>query len=139
MATKTTVVQEQGKFVLSIGDRKFTLIEISVEEIEIKRRKKIPSFLLKQDGKYYWTEFPRGISLFAEDILGQHKCSNPYTLCKGIDLQLSGRGCKKILAQPPRLEDFEFITLGWETFATEHDCLSVIECSCYKVFPPRKP
>lgn len=138
MAQKAKIVFEESGITLEVGQEKFQLSETSIMEISELRRMKRPTFLLKKEDKYFRGSIPQGVSLIAEDVLGPHLCANPAQICKKINPQGGKGACKKVLTKAPKLEDFSYIKTGWETFGTEHDCLSVTECSCFKKFPTRK-
>ena len=111
----------------------FHLTEISVTTLNKYRKKGIPSFLLKIDGKLYHTEIPETLSFENAKLLGAHRCALVWHECQRL-LATSDEngGCKKVRDRVKRIERYPWITVGYETFNTKHDCFIVIECSHYE-------
>ena len=53
----------------------FELTEVTKEDLANLRRKKVPSFVFKMDGKFYYTAIPNEMNLVSSGILGRHKCA----------------------------------------------------------------
>lgn len=104
---------------------RYELTEISVTDLISKRKSGLPMFLLKQDGKYFYTEIPNDISFLASDILGSHLCGNCARMSPATD---AGGGCAKVRNRVGRIERYPWITLGYETINT--NVKSMVICNC---------
>lgn len=117
----------------------FQLKEVSSEELVTYRKSGVPGFVLKLGDKFYYTELMADISLFALNILGQHKCVCGETVCKRLSaLSDEEGGCAKVRDFSYGIERYEWITKGYETFGTKHDMFVVVECDHYEACPPRQ-
>lgn len=117
----------------------FDLIEVSPEELAKYRDDGIPSFVLKVDSKLYYTSIPRNISFIDSNILGTHQCAIAGRECNRLSAACDeDGGCEKVREQHKRIEEYSFITMGYQTFNTIHDFLKVVECSHYEPCMPRK-
>lgn len=117
----------------------FQLKEITREELIKYRREGISSFLLKLDGKLYYTSIPDNISFVSSTILGPHKCALAGHECNRLSAASDeDGGCAKVRDRAKCIERYPWITTGYETFCTKHDSFVVVECSHYEKCPPRK-
>lgn len=133
--------EETDKFVfqekIAISEEKkvldFPLREVSREEIKKLRKSKIPSLILKKNGKLYYTELPKGGLLFSQENIPNYKhlcadCARLYALPE------KQKGCPKVYYHGSKIEDLKNIIFGFESFNTKHnDCFVVIECSLYSL------
>lgn len=104
----------------------YNLSEISKNEVIMRRKNKIPTFLLKIDGKYYYSRIPANLTLIGEKLLGTHMCAT----CKKISpLSDEDGGCEKVRNIARFIEKYDWISKGYETFGTTHDCFFVAECN----------
>lgn len=115
----------------------FNLVEISLEQLDTLRKQKVASFVLKKDGKYYYSAIPDSINLVSSNILGVHLCGNE---CRRMSAAKDeDGGCKKVRdLSKKHIEMYPWITCGYETFNTKHNCLVVVNCSHYEKCPPRE-
>lgn len=116
----------------------FDLVEVDTDTLAEYRRSKIPSFVLKVDGKFYYSEIPNNISFVSSTILGTHKCAIAGMECHRLSAASDENGgCAKVRAYSSCIEKYSFIQTGYETFNTNHDSFIVVCCSHYEVCPPR--
>lgn len=113
-------------------ETRFPLKKISAEELAEYRMAEIPSFVLKTEDGLFHTEVPKEVNLVSSKLLGEHKCGNCH--------RLSDAGCLKVRERSTGIERYPWIPLGYETFATGHDCFVVAKCLWWQKCPPyRKP
>jgi len=119
--------------------KKYPLKEITLEELAEIRESKTPSFLIKDFGKYYWAKIPAKMCLLKTNIMGEHKCANSTHDCAHISAASDEEGgCARVRAKYPKIEDFDFIKVGYQKFNTPHDEMNVIICMNHEVCPSRK-
>lgn len=117
----------------------FDLVEITPEELDVYRSKEIPSFVLKVDGKLYYTSIPDNLSFVSSTILGEHKCSAVKRECRRLSAASDENGgCAKVRNYSQCIERYPWISVGFESFNTKHDSFVVISCSNYRKCPPKK-
>lgn len=127
-AKKFLVIQPDGS--VYIGRRMFTVREISVDEIQYFRRKKIPSLLIKKDGKYYHSQISANNSV---TYTTTHCCCDGRHDCvRLLAKPTSEGGCDKTMSYSRRIETHDFVKTGYETFGTVKDSYIVVECACYE-------
>ena len=135
------VFTEQGIAMLSAllkSDEKiekvsFNLSEISPKEIEKHRKGGKPTFFLKMNDKYYFTEIPESLTFENSKLLGVHRCAFAGHECQRLSAAKDEKGgCKKVRDRVKRIERYPWIKVGYETFNTKYDCFIVIECSHYE-------
>lgn len=117
----------------------FHLVEVTPEMLADYRKKGISSFVLKVDGKLYYSEIPNNISFVSSNILGTHKCALAGHECRRLSAASDEKGgCQKVRNCSNRIERYPWITAGYETFNTSHDSFVVVKCLHYEKCPPRK-
>ena len=117
----------------------FSLNEVTVEELAAYRRSKIPSFVLKVNGKLYYTTIPDCISFVSSGLLGIHQCAIPKHECHRLSAASDEQGgCAKVRDRSQCIERYPWITTGYETFNTKHDSFFVAKCLHYRACPPKK-
>lgn len=117
----------------------FNLIEVTAKELTYYRQSEIPSFVLKVDGKLYYTRIPRSISFVSCNILGRHKCSISRFECRRLSAASDDQGgCEKVRNKSKCIERYPWITNGFETFNTDQDAMVVAKCHHYKKCPPQR-
>lgn len=115
------------------------LAEVSKKDLDAFRYNDVPSFVLKIDGKLYHSEIPRNLALVSYTILGKHMCSVAGHECHRLSAASdSAGGCAKVRNRSKNIEDYDWITTGYETFNTKIDSFVVVHCSHYKPCPPRE-
>ena len=99
----------------------FQLTEVNIKRIVLYRKKNIPSFVLKKDGKYYHTQIPKDL-VFNNANIFTHLCGES---CSNISPLL----CEKVRFFSTGIELYPFISEGYETFGTLHTAFVVSKCS----------
>lgn len=111
----------------------FNLSEISPKEIEKHRKGGKPTFFLKMNDKYYFTEIPESLTFENSKLLGVHRCAFAGHECQRLSAaKEENGGCKKVRDRVKRIERYPWIKIGYETANTIFDCFIVIECSHYE-------
>jgi len=117
----------------------FPLIEVTPEMVCDYREMGIPSFVLKVEGKLYYSAIPNNINFVSSEILGQHKCAVVRCECHRLSAASDEEGgCEKVRNRAKYIERYPWITTGYETFNTKHDSFAVVNCLHYEPCPPRK-
>ncbi len=117
----------------------FPLIEVSPEALADYRKKGVSSFVLKVDGKLYYSAIPDNISFMSSAILGAHQCAVAGHECHRLSAASDEEGgCEKVRNRSNYIERYPWITTGYETFNTKHDSFIVVNCLHYEKCPPRK-
>lgn len=118
----------------------FPLTEVTPEKLANYRKKGVSSFVLKVDGKLYYTAIPDDISFYSSTILGAHQCAVTSHECHRLSAASDEEGgCEKVRNRSNNIERYPWITEGYETFNTKHDSFVVVNCLHYEKCPPRKP
>lgn len=124
----------------SVLHKVYEMEEIPVTEIENKRKSNIPGFILKDDGKYFYTEVPPKIGFNLEITTGHHMCSFGNDDCNRLSPDTDERGgCAKVRDQYKRIEKYHFIISGFETINTRQRSFVVLKCNNYEKRLPREP
>ena len=117
----------------------FNLIEVTPAQLKKFRMSGIPSFVLKKNGKLYYTSIPKNLSFVSSPILGKHLCAIQKHECKHLSAASDELGgCAKVREGARRIERYPWITTGYETFNTQNDSFVVVNCSHYEQCPPPK-
>lgn len=117
----------------------FPLIEVTPEMLADYRKKGISSFVLKVEGKLFYSAIPNNISFVSSTILGSHKCAVAGHECHRLSAASDEEGgCEKVRNCSNYIERYPWITTGYETFNTKHDSFVVVNCLHYEKCPPRK-
>lgn len=117
----------------------FDLVEVTPEELAVYRKSGISSFVLKVDGKLYYSSIPDNISFVSSTILGAHQCAVIGHECNRLSAASDEQGgCAKVRDRSQRIERYPWVTTGYETFNTKHDSFVVVNCLHYEKCPPRK-
>jgi len=114
------------------------LMEATEEQIVKCRKKGIPSFVLKKNGKFFWARIPVNVSLVGSNLLGTHCCDASGRVCQHV-LAASDEagGCEVIRNGSRYIEIYEWIPEGYETFKTHHDAFVVGKCLKHAKCPPK--
>ncbi len=117
----------------------FELVEVTPKQIVSHRKNGTPSFVLKMENHFYYTEIPANFSFIGSEMLGKHKCVLLDHECRRfIPVSYAKGGCTKVMDVHPHIERYDYITIGYETFNTKQDTFVVIECSNYEGCLPKK-
>lgn len=117
----------------------FPLIEVTQQMLTYYRSENISSFVLKIDGKFYYTSIPNNLNFVDSKSLGKHKCSSSGYLCNRLSAASDKEGgCQKVRNKSKYIEKYPWIKIGYETFGTKHDVFVVVKCEHYENCPPSK-
>lgn len=126
---------DENSAVLQLGHRSFSLTPVTELELLQLRKNHVPSLVLKIGENLYHTELKKGMTV---SITPCHCCNDPNHDCKRLlALPFEEGGCQKVEKFARRIENYPFITIGYETFWTQHNVLVVIECKNYEKSPAR--
>lgn len=130
---------ERKKLDEQVEAKTFPLREVSLEELAELRKTKVPSFVLKEDGRYYYAEISPYMTFISSSFLGEHKCAAAGKVCNRLSAaQDEQGGCAKVRARSTNIEKYPWITKGYETFGTEgRDTFVVLECQHHEKTPAR--
>ncbi len=118
-----------------ISSRKIRLVEVTTKKLAEYRKSRNPFLVLKVNGRLYCTKISDELSSEMENarIFGKHKCACNGKTCERLSSASDEEGgCAKVRNYGERIENYPFITIGYETFNTNYDALIVIECLKYK-------
>lgn len=126
-------------------DYYFSLKEVTVDELCKHRMKKKPGFVYKERDKLFLASIPKNLRLSVTNDI--HLCSYSDKVCRFLSASSDPSiGCPKVrdrivseseyknspekaMLTSKRIEKYDFITRGMETFNTVDDSLIVLECS----------
>ena len=116
------------------------LVEISRSQLAIYRRGDVPGVVVKVGNNLYYAELDDTVEyhLPFEPLRVQlHKC---YRSCSRLSAASDEKGgCAKVRALAQGIENYPWITYGYETINTFHIEFFVLECEHYeKCKPPKK-
>ncbi len=112
----------------------FKLEEAMPETLSICRKDGIPYFVLKEEGKLYYTVLPK-VKILPLGSLMNHRCSSCYHLSAASD---ANGGCAKVREFSLGIEKYSFIVKGYETVGASGDVFIVQNCENYEPDPPRR-
>lgn len=128
-----TKVSLQGEHVIGREFQDFILKKVTNNMLSKIRDEGIPSFVLKHDGKLYWTQIPKNTNLVGSAMLGTHQCASSFCDCKKLSTAADKEGgCEKVRKFGKGIEMLDFIEQGYETFGTNCDACVVSKCNNYK-------
>lgn len=127
------------------------LIEVSEDEMLNHRASHIPGLVLVANGRIFYAPISENVTL----QLGKHQCCLDGKICKHLSaLPDENGGCPKVrdlfinsingrytnLKESKRIEKYDFIALGYETFNLgDYENFTVFSCAHYIPEPPRRP
>ena len=124
---------------LKIEKVTYPLVEVSSDEIDEYRKKRISFLVLKVQGKYYFTEIPKNMNFLSANILGMHMCAKIGHECKRLSAASDENGgCQKIRDINEHINKYPWITDGFETYNTVVTVFKVAKCEHYEKCAPRK-
>lgn len=116
----------------------FPLRKVSPEEVSEFREKGIPSFVMKVCGEFYYAKIPNNITFMSSSILGTHVCAEVHKECRRLSAASDeDGGCKKVRDSLKRIEDYPWITKGYQTFNTKCNSFRVVACEHYEKCAPQ--
>lgn len=153
----TECIDESGAIIKS--DSKtliYHLSKVTEEELFQHRLSKKPGFVFKKEGNLFYTSIPKDLSLISCRSLGAHVCAHSGSACRHLYAKKEcDGGCSKVrdnsllchrrngyttakaLKLSSRIEKYNFITLGFESFNTLQTAFVVLNCSNYANSPTR--
>ena len=111
---KVSKTQKEEVFV---GDVTYVLEEVTIEELQGPWDNKIPSLVIKANGRFYHTQVTRHLTLNKRKMPRKHLCGACNTYCQ------------KVLDASKHIENYPFIKMGYEIFGTDKNVLVVYSCS----------
>lgn len=127
------------------------LKEVSEEELLKYRASHTPGLVLVANGRFFYAPISGNLTL----DLGKHQCSLDGKVCHHLSaLPDENGGCPKVrdlffnslngrfttLKSSKRIEKYDFIGLGYETFNLgDYENFTVCSCAHYRPEPPRPP
>ncbi len=114
------------------------LCEVSTDTLKLLRDSGKPGFVLKKDGKYYYSAHPRlpDYQYMHDGLKGcrSHMCNEKSMICKRLcALPDSMGGCAKIRDEDSVIEKYDFITEGYEFFnLSTQSAFVVLDCENWK-------
>lgn len=143
-----------------LSETTFLLREVSPQTLLRYRSSKRPGFVFKFENRYYFTEIPKNLKLLAQtfkfdDInVNYHLCGKNCRHASAADdrhggcakirdfttetlYKVQGLSFVKSVASSSRIEKYDFIKLGFESFNTTRNCMYVALCQNYKLTPTR--
>lgn len=113
------------------------LIEITLEELVKLRMGSFPFLVLKNDGKFYFSEVERNFNP-SFDSIGIHMCSYGSTVCHRLSAATDENGgCAKVRDRLG-IEMYPWISDGIETVNTQNDSFIVLSCLHHQISDSRK-
>ncbi|MBQ9267097.1 MAG: hypothetical protein IJ217_02290 [Clostridia bacterium] len=100
--------------------------EINPARINVLRKNGKPGALLKRKGKYFYAELPGKKVEISNSV---HRCHDCEFLCAASD---ENGGCQKVRDLKKRLEKYDDVTFGIETFNVDNELSQCIVFKCTK-------
>ena len=121
--------------------KEFELRSISTPELKLLREGKKPYFILKKGDRLFAAKIVRDINFVSTTLWGRpHKCACAGRECLHLSAANDEKGgCEKVRKYSTQIEDYPWITLGYETFNTINDAMVVLECEHFEKMPYREP
>lgn len=137
-----------------VSENEYPLREISVEEIIELRKTTIPSFVLKKNGHFYYTRIHKNMKFTNNMVLGAHLCGGCQHCSAAPDEK---GGCPKVrnldfsafrvskknfdaaVMASKRIEKYDFILEGFESFNTSQESFVVTRCTNFESDEVRPP
>ncbi len=129
-------ISEESKDVIQKDEKilkEFPLKVVSVDDLVKLRYSGKPGFLLKENEIYYYAKIDPIIRIISHEIMTPHLCGKKGHECRRLAALSDAKGgCAKVRDKYKYIENYSFITKGFETFNTDYDSFVVFECSHYK-------
>lgn len=113
----------------------FNLEKVTADDLYALRKEKIASFVLKENDNLFCAQIPERTGFLSTNFLGEHKCNYCRHLSSASD---EDGGCAKVRNFACFIENYPWITFGYETFSCKDDAFVVIKCEHFETEPPRK-
>ena len=118
---------------------KYTLKRISPENLSILRRSKHSYSLLKDNDNFAVAEIPNDINLV--NSIGIHQCNTCARQFERCAISSSGRKVRDSIefgSCSKGIEEYDFISKGFETFGCRTNAYIVLSCNNYKAINPNR-
>ena len=146
-------VDEYGRVLTSsVKQKDYLLNEVTEEELLSLRKSRKPGFVLKDGDTYLFSEIPKYFSFMSFRDMGEHLCGSSRYGCSRLKAcEDCDGGCAKVrdlvteaytavqmksfndaIEASKRIEKYPFITKGYESFNTSHDCMTVLSCQQFE-------
>ena len=121
---------EPNEIEIKVGRKYIILTLISLEEAEMLRAIGMPSLIYKKNGQLFHKEISRS-DFFS---FGTHLCASGTSCCQKLSAASDEEGgCAKVrdVGKSKKIEKYDFIKEGYETFGVRFDSFIVLNCQCY--------
>ena len=136
--------EEKGKKTI----KKYKLALTTAEKIFEYRKTGKAGFVFKEKDKLYFTPIPKNVNMYLKPIDRNHLCRCDCR--RATAASDNSGGCAKVrdwfwdvcihrgysfesaAVYSKKIETYDFIKLGYQTFGTIEDCLYVVECDNYE-------
>jgi len=108
-----------------------SLLEVSKENLKRIRNAGISGFVLKEGEHYFFTTVPEDMYLGQNRIFYGHMCSYAEGCSRLTAASDEDGGCAKVRRYAKEIEEYPWITRGYETLNVHHPALVVGECHQY--------
>lgn len=134
-----------------VQKKRFPLHKVSEEKLLELRIAGKPGFVAKYEGKYYYTPIPKNMRFVTQTTMWKHVCGKSGAECSRLSAASDeDGGCAKVrdltvenylsagyelreaVILSKRIEKYDFITMGFESFNTAQDSFVVAACEHYK-------
>lgn len=118
--------------------RKIPLLPIDISDIENIRNSGKSILIYKNGISFYYVEIPENLSISSHHF-GNHKCSRLNEDCdKLYALPEEMGGCQKVLEKHPKIENFSWITQGFQTINCIDNRFFIAKCEHFEHTGKRK-
>ncbi len=108
------------------------LQKVTKSDLAKIRNQILPYFIFKQHEEYYVTQIPYSLHITSSALLGIHLCAISSIICQRLSASTDeNKGCAKVRDYNAKIEDYEWITIGYETINAKHCSFIVIDCKHY--------
>ena len=130
---KNNSLKSKEFFNSSSKDFSIPLKIVDKSKLEEIRNSKIPYLIYKNFENYYIAKIPKDMRITSSVLPKKHLCANHSKVCKKLD-SLKEFGCDKVLDYNSKIENYPWITNGFESINVEHPAFIVCNCKLFKLF-----
>lgn len=106
---------------------------VDKSKLEEIRNSKFSYLIYKNFENYYIAKIPKDMRITSSVLPKKHLCANHSKVCKKLD-SLKEFGCDKVLDYNSKIENYPWITNGFESINVEHPAFIVCNCKLFKLF-----
>ena len=135
-----------------IDENVYPLREVTPEELLSLRISRVPGFVFKTSGTFYYTEIPHDLNCAGIIKIGEHLCADCARCHANSDQE---GGCRKVrnlfvnpdnvpidilprvISASKRIEKYQFITCGYQSFNTESSLETFVVMICNDCLPDK--